>query len=86
VVSFPPFSFTGDWLKRSNIHTGADNPPYLDLIPTVLGYLREYMAAVTYIRRRDNTESDTAYKKRLYTTLKELFNADNTQQMMRITR
>jgi len=34
-------SFTGAWLKRWNIHTGADNPPYLDLIPTVLGYLRE---------------------------------------------
>jgi len=52
----------------------------------MLGYLREYMAAVAYIQRRDNTESDTAYKKCLYTTLKELFNADNTQQMMRITR
>ena len=44
------------------------------------------MAAVAYIRRRDNTESDTAYKKRLYTTLKELSKADNTQQTMRITR
>jgi len=32
------------------------------------------------------TGSDTAYKKRLYTILKELFNADNTQQTMRITR
>ena len=58
-------SFTGTWLKRWNVYTGADNPPYLDLIPTMLGYLRKYMAAVAYIRRRDNTESDTAYKKRL---------------------
>jgi len=79
-------SFTGAWLKRWNIHIGADNRPYLELIPTTLGYLLEYMAAVAYIRRLDDTEIDTAYKKRLYTTLKELFNADNTQQMMRITR
>ena len=52
----------------------------------MLGYLREYIAAVAYIRRRDNTESDTVYKKRLYTTLNESFNAEKMQQMMRITR
>jgi len=79
-------SFMGASLKSWNIHTGADNPPYLNLIPTMLGYLREYMTAVAYIRHRDNTESDTAYKKRLYTSLKELFHVHNAQQMMQITR
>lgn len=73
-------------MKRWNIQSGADNPPYLDLIPAVLGYLREYVADVAYVRRRVNTESEKAYKKFLYATLKALSSKDNTHQETRITR
>ena len=79
-------SFTAAWLMRWNIQSGADNPLCLDLIPAVLGYLRQYVADVAYIRSRDNTELIKAYKKRLYTTLKALISTDNRHQEMRITR
>jgi len=74
------------WFMRWNIQSGAENSPNLDLIPTVLGYLREYVADVAHNRSRDNTESAKAYKEHLYTTLKALISTDNTHQGMKITR
>jgi len=69
-----------------NVQSGAGNHHYLDLIPAILGYLREYVADVAFIRSPDNTKTAKPYKKPLCTTLKALISTDNMHQEMRITK
>jgi len=79
-------SLTAGWLKKWNLHSRTENPPFPDRIPASLEYLRSYIVDVAYIPRQGGSESAKAYKKSLYTTLQMIHNASFTPQEMRIAR
>ena len=76
-------SLTAEWLKKWNLHSRTENPPFPDRIPVSLEYLRSYIVDVSYIPRQGGSESAKAYKKRLYRTLQMIHNASFTPQEMR---
>jgi len=79
-------SLTAGWLKKWNLQSQSENPPFRDKIPEALEYLRSYIMDSAYVPRPGGTETTKAYKKRLYTTLQTIHNASSTPQEMRITR
>jgi len=77
---------TADWLKKWNISTKIQNPPYFGQVPAALGYIREYIKDTAYIQNQSTTESTRTYKQRIYATLQKISNASNMMQEMRITK
>jgi hypothetical protein len=61
------------------------NPPYTDRIPATFEYLRRYAVDVAYVTQQGNTESQSAYKRRLYNTMHYMCLAATESQEMRIT-
>jgi len=79
-------SLTSGWVKKWNLHSRTENPPFPERIPASLEYIRNYIVDVAYIPRQGGSETAKAYWKRLYTTLQALHNASFTPQEMRIAR
>ena len=80
------WSLTAGWLKKWNLRSRTENPPFRDRIPASLEYLRGYIVDTAYIPRQGGSETIKAYKKRLSTPLQTIHNASSTPQEMRITR
>ena len=79
-------SFTASCLRKWNIQPGSANPPSYVRIPATMGYLRCFIAGDAYMPMRGGTEVDKSYKRRLYSTLKELSDNAAPPQEMRIVK
>jgi len=79
-------SFSAAWLRRWNLKSGTETPPFYDRIQSTLGYLRYYIVDVAYMPSRGYTEAIRTYKKRLYLTIKMISAAAAPLQEMRTVR
>jgi len=65
-------SITAGWLRFWNIYSRPGNPPYPNVVPATMGYLRTYIMETAYVPGQRRSESTKAYKARTYTTLRAL--------------
>ena len=65
-------STTVGWLRFWNICSRPGNPPYPNVVPETMGYLRTYITETAYVTEQRISESTKAYKARIYTTLRAL--------------
>jgi len=67
-------------------HNAFCQPSFRGKIPASLEYIREYVIQSAYVRNRKDSESEKTYKKYLYTTMKDLYNAGTMHREMRIMK
>jgi len=61
--------FTALWLRKWDLTKQEGNPPHIHRIPSHLEYLRISALDSAYISSRDPSESEVAYKRRIYSTM-----------------
>jgi len=79
-------SITAGWSQFWNINSRPENPPYPNVVPETMGYLRTYITDTAYVPGQRRSESTKAYKARIYTTLSALSIAMTPPQGMRIEK
>jgi hypothetical protein len=79
-------SLTVGWLGYWNINSGIENPPYPDVVPATMGYLRTYTTDIAYVPGQRRSETIPAYKIRIYTKLTALSITMSSPQGMRVEK
>ena len=69
-----------------DIRTLIPNPPQINRIPKKLEHLQQYIKDMEYIPPPTQTESRHTFKRRIYSTLLQLYKNENPESEMRITR
>jgi hypothetical protein len=76
---------TAEWLRKRNLISQYENPPFRDRLPAVLEYLRQYAVESAYVTPQGDTELHAAYKRRIYATMHSRCRASSGAQELRIT-
>jgi hypothetical protein len=79
-------TITRAWLQTWDLSAKGTNPPFFDVIPEGLGYLRCFAMDSTYIEEQGSVESKGAYKRRVYYTLYIMNRRETGMKEMRIVK
>ena len=79
-------SITCGWLRFWIIYSRPGNPPYPNVVPATMAYLRTYITDTAYVPGQRRSVSTKAYKARIYTTLRALSKAMTPPQGIRIEK
>jgi len=74
------------WIRTWGLNVEGANPPFRDVIPENLEYLRRFAMDSAYVDEQGLMESKRAYKRRLYNTLYHISRCETGTQDMRITK
>jgi hypothetical protein len=77
-------TITAEWLKKWNLIKQNVNPPFRERIPAALDYPRSLAIESAYVALQGNTESQKAYKRRIYGTMRSILGAPGGEREMRI--
>jgi len=75
-----------DWLRTWDLNVKGANPPFRDIIPENLEYLRRFAMDSAYVDEQGLMESKRAYKRRLYNTLYHISRCETGIHDMHITK
>ena len=79
-------SLTSERLRKWNLTAAYINPPHIRSNPATLDYMRQYAKDTARIAPQEQSESNVAYKRRIYNTMSTLFNTTTDIPEMRIVR
>jgi hypothetical protein len=79
-------TITWAWLRTWSLSAKGTNPPFRDVIPEGLGYLRCFAMDSAYIEEQGTVESNGAYKRRVHNTLYIINRRETGMQEMRIVK
>jgi hypothetical protein len=77
-------TITWAWLRTWGLSAKGTSPPFRDVIPEGLGYLRCFAMDSAYIEEQGTVESKGVYKRRVYNTLYIMNRRETGTQEMRI--
>jgi hypothetical protein len=58
-----------EWMRKWTLTEQSKNPPFRERISAALGYLRRLEIESAYVAPQGQTESQNAYKRRIYVTM-----------------
>jgi hypothetical protein len=73
-------------MRTWGLNVKGANPPFRDVIPENLEYLRRFLMDSAYVDEQGPTESKRAYKRRAYNSLYHISSSETGIQNMRITK
>jgi len=79
-------TITSAWMRTWGLNVKEANPPFRDVIPENLEYLRCFAMDSAYVDEQGPMESKRAYKRRVYNTLYHFSRGETGIQDMRITK